>query len=174
MVRSCSIATSQMIKSDNTSVAAASAAKQSRRGKACSMSQTCPSAPAEAVGSVAFGVIQGSVEAPAVAYLQQAVVVTADLIRATSPVSPNEVLRTAAPCLETSCTHFRGDRCTLVERIVAHLPETVSALPRCAIRPACRWWQQEGVSACRRCPQVVTKSVAADRRFEQAVGPIPA
>jgi hypothetical protein len=42
----------------------------------------------------------------------------------------------------------------------------VDALPRCLIRPACRWFQQEGKEACVRCPQVVTESsnVSADYR----------
>ena len=33
----------------------------------------------------------------------------------------------------------------------------VGALPRCAIRPTCRWFRQEGREACLRCPQVATE-----------------
>jgi hypothetical protein len=40
----------------------------------------------------------------------------------------------------------------------------VDALPACAIRPACRWWQQEGKAACQRCPQVVTQAYAPSER----------
>jgi len=36
------------------------------------------------------------------------------------------------------------------------MPQAVSAMPRCAIRPNCLWFAQEGSSACLRCPQVAT------------------
>jgi hypothetical protein len=38
----------------------------------------------------------------------------------------------------------------------------VSKPPRCAIRSQCQWWHQEGVSACLRCPQVLTNNVSPD------------
>ena len=45
----------------------------------------------------------------------------------------------------------------------------VRALPRCAIRPTCRWFRQEGPAACFRCPQVVTDSrTASDLQREVA------
>jgi len=37
------------------------------------------------------------------------------------------------------------------------LDPAVSALPRCAIRPRCRWFRQEGREACLRCPLVATE-----------------
>jgi hypothetical protein len=67
-----------------------------------------------------------------------------------------------ATCESSRCTHFDGARCRLATRIIASLPEVTERLPPCTIRPSCRWHQQEGGAACRRCPQVVTLSDAAD------------
>jgi hypothetical protein len=82
--------------------------------------------------------------------------VTADLVALAAPVRPTEVFRFAAPCVGHACAHFAGGDCGLVQRAVRRLPVVTSALPPCRIRPDCRWWQQEGVAACMRCPQVVT------------------
>jgi len=73
-----------------------------------------------------------------------------------------EVLRLAAPCAEARCRHFAGHRCTLATRIVGQLPAVAGRAPPCALRPTCRWWNQEGVAACLRCPQVVTEPLTPD------------
>jgi len=52
--------------------------------------------------------------------------------------------------------HFRDDACRLAARSVAVLTEVTEDLPRCSIRPQCRWFRQEGPAMCRRCPQIVT------------------
>jgi len=44
----------------------------------------------------------------------------------------------------------------LATRVATMLPPAVSALPRCAIRPTCLWFKQEGPAACLRCPRVAT------------------
>jgi hypothetical protein len=31
-----------------------------------------------------------------------------------------------------------------------------AALPACNVRKSCRWFRQEGVAACRVCPEVIT------------------
>ena len=121
----------------------------------------CPSARPEMRGSAAFGVVQGTVEQPRVGFLEQAVPVTEELLALSGPVAPTEVFRFAAPCAAKACQHFDGGDCRLATRIVQHLPAVVSDLPPCAIRDACRWWLQEGVEACLRCPLVVTESFGA-------------
>lgn len=121
----------------------------------------CPSARPEMPGSVAFGVVLGSVEQPRVAFLDQTVPVTEELLALARPVSPTQVFRFAAPCAGKACQHFDGASCRLATRIVEHLPEETAPLPECAIRPACRWWRQEGEEACRRCPLVATESYGA-------------
>src|SRR5436305_14959432 len=121
----------------------------------------CPSARPDMPGTTAFGVIEGSVGQPRVAFLDQAVPVTKELLALSGPVEPTEIFRFAAPCAGNACRHFHGANCSLATRIVQRLPAPVTDPPPCAIRDACRWWLQEGVAACLRCPLVVTESFGA-------------
>jgi hypothetical protein len=85
-----------------------------------------------------------------------------------------EVLRFSAPCAEGRCRHFSGARCTLADRVTARLQPAEGQLPRCAIRPSCRWWAEHGREACRRCPQIVTEPFrASDLLREVAEPPVP-
>lgn len=116
----------------------------------------CPSARPVLEQSVVFGVISGTAEKPRVAYLKQAQPITEELMAKVQPVTPAEVFRAASPCETKTCQHFDGSNCRLATRVAAHLPAVVEQLPPCAIRRDCRWWQQEGSTACFRCPQVIT------------------
>ena len=116
----------------------------------------CPSARAESVDSVVFGVISKTVEEPQVAYLKQPQPVTDELIAKVSPVTPSEVFRTASPCATSGCLHFDGKDCRLAMRVVEKMPVVSEELPPCSIRRDCRWFQQEGKAACMPCPQVIT------------------
>jgi hypothetical protein len=133
----------------------------------------CPSARPEVDKSVAFGVIGGTGEKPHVTYLKQPLPITDDLIAKAAPVTPAEVLRSAAPCATKGCQHFDGANCRLVTQIVEQLPTVTEDLPPCSIRRDCRWWQQEGKSACMRCPQVITDNYNPSELMRQAVAPAP-
>jgi hypothetical protein len=124
----------------------------------------CPSAQPDWPGAEVFAVMEGTAQAPAARYLASPVPVgdPEELAVLTAPVTPTEAVRVAAPCRTARCGHFRDDRCTLVERVVDRLPVMLTIAPACAIRSECRWWAQEGVAACRRCPQVVTTRSTAD------------
>lgn len=135
------------------------------------MEPLCPSAPATAEGARVFGVVRGEAGARRVAYLTETTPVTKEIVAAAAPASPNEVLRTAATCAGGRCRHFDGQDCTLVTRIAAMLPPAVGRPPPCAIRRECRWWRQEGVRACLRCPQVVTEGRAASAEMAMAAAP---
>lgn len=132
----------------------------------------CPSARPELPESVVFGVIGGTVEKPHVTYLKQPQPITDDLMALSAPVTPTEVLRTAAPCIANGCQHYDGTNCRLAMRIVEQLPTATEQLPPCSIRRDCRWWQQEGKSACMRCPQVITDNYYASEQMRQAAAPI--
>jgi hypothetical protein len=54
---------------------------------------------------------------------------------------------------------------------VKFLPIATDELTPCAIRPRCRWWQQEGKAACSRCPQVVTDNYNPSELMIQAASP---
>jgi hypothetical protein len=118
----------------------------------------CPSQTSIGPDAQIFGVLTGSTaEGFRVGYLTEALPAAPELLAAAAPAKPTEVFRAAAPCVERGCMHFNGAKCQLAARITAMLDPVVSALPRCAIRPVCRWFRQEGQEACLRCPQVATE-----------------
>lgn len=127
----------------------------------------CPSARPEMPGSAVLGVVLGTVEQPCVAYLEQPQPVTEELLALSAPASPTQVFRFSAPCAGKACQHFDGSDCRLATRIVERLPAVVDRLPECALRPACRWWLQEGEEACHRCPLVTTESYGATEGSEE-------
>ncbi len=51
------------------------------------------------------------------------------------------------------------------------LDPVVSGLPRCAIRPTCRWFREQGRAACIRCPQVVTDARPDSGLLIEVAGP---
>ncbi|MBD2438061.1 nitrogen fixation protein [Nostoc sp. FACHB-110] len=134
-------------------------------------STLCPSTRPESEGSVVFGLISGTVTEPRVAYLKQPLPVTEELIAKTSPVTPAEIFRTAAPCEAKGCQHFDGNNCRLATRIVEKFSAVVAELPPCSIRRDCRWWQQEGKVACMRCPQVITDNYSSSELILQVATP---
>ena len=134
-------------------------------------SRSCPSARPEVQGAVVLGVLQPSLSEPQIAYLKQTVPVTDSLLASTGAASPTEVLRFASTCQESRCQHFNGTDCRLATRIVQILPAVVDALPRCAIRPTCRWFLQEGRQACFRCPQIVSEVALPSPDLLQAATP---
>jgi hypothetical protein len=118
----------------------------------------CPSTNPIGPDAQVFGVLTGSAaEGLRVGYLTEALPATAELLAASAPARPTEVFRAAAPCMERCCKHWNGMNCQLAARITAMLDPGVRELPRCAIRPACRWFRQEGREACLRCPLVATE-----------------
>lgn len=128
----------------------------------------CPSAQPEMEGSRILGVIGGPVEAPQLAYLNEHLPVTQELLASAAPARPMQIFRIAAKCEEKACCHFDGTRCNLATRIVQILPAVTEGLPACLIRPTCRWFQQEGKAACFRCPQVITETYGPADDFKRA------
>jgi hypothetical protein len=118
----------------------------------------CPSVTSIGPSAQMFGVLtQSATQGLQVGYLSEALPATPDLLAAAAPAKPTEVFRAAIPCVGSRCRHFDGANCRLASRITAMLDPVVSSLPRCAIRPVCRWFRREGREACLRCPQVATE-----------------
>jgi hypothetical protein len=139
---------------------------------ATNASSLCPSTThPEKEGSIVFGVVGGTVESPRLAYLREPQQVTDELLALSGPVTPTEIFRFAAPCARSGCQHFDGTDCRLAQRIVNRLPTVVDVLPACQLRSNCRWWQQEGKSACLRCPQIVTKTYHPSEKLRQVTTP---
>ena len=134
----------------------------------------CPSAQPDWKGSFAFGIVEGTPQRPEVRYLSQPVVVSQELLELTKPVSPTEVLRFAAPCAASGCQHFisKGGVCRLAVKIVEHAPVAGPELPACVVRSVCRWFKQEGIKACLRCPLVVTDRYSSDPLLRRVADPL--
>jgi hypothetical protein len=130
----------------------------------------CPSAQPGMADVQVLGVVTRNGPAPAVAYLDEAVAPTPEMLALAAPLPVSNVFRLAARCEESKCTHFDGERCQLAVRIATMLPEVVDSLPACTIRPQCRWFRQEGRDACMRCPQIVTGTYEADDVLQQVAG----
>ena len=120
----------------------------------------CPSAPGLPGESVLIGVVTGEPGAPRVMPTEMAVEVTPELLGLAGPVSPSEVFRFASTCRGQACVHFSCNACQLAARGRAILREVTEDAPNCAIRPQCRWFRQEGIAICKRCPQIVTEQYA--------------
>ncbi len=132
----------------------------------------CPSARTDWEDSKIFGIVNGTVELPQVTYLEDSLPITEDLIKQIEPVTPTEVFRIAAKCAHNNCQHFDGTNCLLARRVVANLPTVSEDLPPCSIRSSCRWWKQEGKSACMRCPQVITDNYNPSDLVYQVATPV--
>jgi hypothetical protein len=131
----------------------------------------CPSAQPQMADAVVFAVVAGTPEERRAGYLAEPLPTGEEVLALAAPAKPTEVFRLAASCAGTGCKHFDGLNCRLAERIVQQLSPVVDRLPPCAIRPACRWWCQEGKAACLRCPQVVTETSHASNLYRQVADP---
>lgn len=111
-----------------------------------------------------LGVLGGTAEKPTIVYLADPVPVTPELLDKLGDVPAADALRIAAPCHESACSHFREAQCSLITKIVRAMPEALpdAPVPACNLRAKCRWWRQEKVAACRRCPMVLTDDAYAD------------
>jgi hypothetical protein len=126
----------------------------------------CPGARPDSEGAVIFGVLYSPAGgdagrgAPTVGYLQRAARPTLPILALASPAAPAAVFRFGGRCAEAACQHFDGARCALAERLVPMLPAVADQPPPCAVRSACRWFQEQGPALCRRCPQIVQPAFA--------------
>jgi hypothetical protein len=120
-----------------------------------------------------LGVVSGEAEARRLAYLNERVAATPELLAEAAPLNPGEIFRLAGRCEESRCVHFDGARCQLAVRIVDALPPVTQKLPPCSIRTNCRWYRQEGARACHRCPQIVTLNADVTATLQQVAGVMP-
>jgi hypothetical protein len=129
------------------------AARPERRGDSPLL---CPSAQPDMAEARIFGVVGGTAATPEVAYLKSSATVTPEMLEQLGDLDPTHVFRFAARCEEGRCGQYKDGRCSLGQRIAEMLPPVTEALPSCQIRASCRWYEEVGAAACRRCPQVVT------------------
>ena len=132
---------------------------------------SCPSAPPEMQGAVAFGVVDHTATPPEVRYLDEPVPVDESLLALALPLEPREVFRVGAPCQTERCTHWSGQDCRLIDRIVKLVPAASLVTPPCQLRPTCRWYAQAGRSACVRCIHVITSDTDPTDTMRAAATP---
>jgi hypothetical protein len=131
----------------------------------------CPSAQPDVVGAVAIGMVDHASDALEVAFLEKPLPASSDLLAMCGPIRPTEIFRFAAGCQTTACTHWDGQDCKLVDRIVRLVPAGSLVLPKCHIRNGCRWYAQAGREACSRCPQVITQNEQPTDSMREAASP---
>lgn len=129
----------------------------------------CPSSRGAVGDSVLIGVVTRHADGPRVVPTERAMPVTPDILRMAEPVVPSEVFRFASPCQAGQCPHFKNEACQLAARSVDLLEAVTESLPKCSIRPHCRWFRQEGAAICKRCPQVVTDQYNPSEAMVQIV-----
>lgn len=120
----------------------------------------CPSGQANSPESVVLGVRSG--DNGRVTYLADPVPASEVLGSIPEGIEPTRVLRFASHCV-SACAHRKGNDCGLLQRVLAvPPPDDTRAVPRCHLRPQCKWWNQTGVDACYRCPAVSTSVYTHD------------
>jgi hypothetical protein len=100
------------------------------------------------------------------AFLTQPIPVTKEVAQAASegPRSPESRFRFGSRCVQKACGQWTGSRCGIIDEVLDQsnplnrLEDDGSEpeLPRCGIRPSCRWFAQAGPAACGVCPDVIT------------------
>lgn len=67
--------------------------------------------------------------------------------------------RATMPCVTKGCGNWDGQKCTVPDQMRYYLsPLTdIEDFRNCPIQKGCRWFAQEGESACRICPLIKTR-----------------
>lgn len=119
----------------------------------------CPSARCEE-GAILIGIVG---ENGVVGYITPQMKVDSDFVhQAHMGRVPEKRFRFSQPCIESGCRQWTGSRCGVIDRVLKVAEEanatdaSTAALPKCSIRPRCRWFAQVGSRACAVCPLVIT------------------
>lgn len=115
----------------------------------------CPSARCED-GATLLGIVQKNGK---VAFLGGDLTIDEEFVeRAHRGRAPEKRFRFANSCVECACRQWTGTRCGVIDNVLdlAKEDDAAESLPRCGIRPQCRWFQQSGPQACAVCELVVT------------------
>lgn len=75
--------------------------------------------------------------------------------------NPELHYRFADKCAKSGCSQWTGTSCGVMNTLTAmnaSIDIEGMQLPECAIRPNCRWYDQDGGRACIICPYVVTQA----------------
>jgi hypothetical protein len=114
----------------------------------------CPSGKCEP-GAKLLGIIQAD---GTVGYLGDPIEIDGDFSdRAHRGRTPERRFRFVNPCAECGCRQWTGTRCGVIDKVLTELEGSeTEQLPKCGIRPHCRWFKQNGAAACAVCSLVIT------------------
>jgi hypothetical protein len=135
----------------------------------------CPSGPCQE-GALLIGVMGPDGR---LAYLQPPTHVDAEFVAGVRAAGhPQRTYRFSTPCVEGACPQWAGDSCGL-GHLVAEQADELDApasgkLPACAIRSGCRWYAEQGATACAVCPLIVADTGGTRTYSEPQGGPLAA
>lgn len=64
--------------------------------------------------------------------------------------------RVSMTCATKGCGNWNGSKCTVPDQMKNFIPADKRSIQPCPIRNACRWFAQDGESACGICPLIKT------------------
>ena len=134
---------------------------------------TCPSAPHNLPGAKLLGVVLGEEDAPRVAYLKKKVELKDAVDTEKLDIDPGHAFRFSGKCANSGCGQWKDGGCRLGKDITEKLAPVVQTAPACSIRATCRWFEENGVQACLRCPQVTTRVHKRDARLFAVAKDVP-
>lgn len=117
----------------------------------CEEESLCPSAPCRP-GALLLGVVSRDGKLlrsnPAVS------IDTNFCMSASVFEDPAKRFRFASTCLKQECSNWESG-CKIAKGLMS-LDCSSGDIPKCSIRPECRWYKEAGTSVCKRCNLVVT------------------
>jgi hypothetical protein len=115
---------------------------------------TCPSGRCQE-GSLLLGVVNAD---QSVGFIHPAIPLDEEFVERAG-TAPLRRFRFAEPCATSRCAQWTGERCGVIDEVLAEAPgQPLGApLPFCSIRRTCRWFGQSGRAACAVCRFVVTE-----------------
>jgi hypothetical protein len=128
----------------------------------------CPSGDPSHPEAVVLGVRSG--DRDEVVYLADPVPAAEVVGAIPEGIAPTRVLRFASHCVP-ECANRIGEACGLIERFKVGMPPDAGLAPRCHLRPRCKWWDQAGLDACRRCPAITTLNAPGDELMTLVADP---
>lgn len=131
----------------------------------------CPSARSDMPASRVLGVFREVDGQVFLHHLADPIAVTPDVLALAGDAPLAEVFRFTAPCATAECSHFDGHDCRLAAKLVETVPLRAATLPPCRIRRDCRWYQQEGMSACLVCPLLLSETASPSPELAYAADP---
>jgi hypothetical protein len=119
------------------------------------LDKTCPSSSIQLDANL-LGAVN---EDGSVGFFSNPVKVDEEMIASLQKINdPETKFRFSNTCIEKGCNQWKNGACSIIKNVMQNNMELelVANLPNCSIRPTCRWYAQEGSSACSFCPHIIT------------------